>query len=146
MTLAALGAETLFHRVAIKPGKPTLVARLGNTWVVGLPGNPASALVGWHLFARPVADWLGGDAVVGALQTTDAQITRAIANESDRAILWPARLEGDGDRHTATPMPWRGSHDVLAFARANALILLEAGSDRVAESAVDCVPLTSPTL
>ena len=53
--LADLGAEILFHRVAIRPGKPILFARLPNgTLVIGLPGNPIAVAVGLRFFAVAV--------------------------------------------------------------------------------------------
>ncbi|PYS63628.1 MAG: molybdopterin molybdenumtransferase MoeA, partial [Acidobacteria bacterium] len=50
--LKELGAEVFFERVALRPGKPTVFARLGNTLVFGLPGNPVSVAVTFNLFAR----------------------------------------------------------------------------------------------
>jgi molybdopterin molybdotransferase len=52
--LAELGAELAFWRVAIKPGKPLLVARRGNQVILGLPGNPAAAFVTGFLFLLPL--------------------------------------------------------------------------------------------
>ncbi|MDE2403906.1 MAG: molybdopterin molybdotransferase MoeA [Sphingomonadales bacterium] len=52
--LEAWGAQIDFWRVAIKPGKPLLIARKGRQLVVGLPGNPASSLVTAHLFLLPL--------------------------------------------------------------------------------------------
>lgn len=58
--LEALGAEILFHGVLMKPGKPSLLARLGTTWILGLPGNPVSAQVCGHLLALPLLRTLSG--------------------------------------------------------------------------------------
>lgn len=53
--LRKLGAEILFHKVAIRPGKPVLLARFpGGTLFVGLPGNPASTATGWRFFVQPL--------------------------------------------------------------------------------------------
>ena len=51
--LAGLGAEILVEKVAMHPGKPTVFAKLGEKIVFGLPGNPVSVAVSFHLFARP---------------------------------------------------------------------------------------------
>ena len=49
--LRRLGAEILFHKVAIRPGKPLLFARMPNgTLIFGLPGNPVAVAVGWRFF------------------------------------------------------------------------------------------------
>lgn len=60
--LDALGAETSFWRVAMKPGKPLLVARKGTTIVLGLPGNPVSSFVTGWFFLLPLLRALGGAA------------------------------------------------------------------------------------
>lgn len=52
--LVQLGAEIIFHGVAIKPGMPTLLARLGSSRVLGLSGNPFAAAVGLELLGRPL--------------------------------------------------------------------------------------------
>src|SRR5688572_21701568 len=54
------GWEILFHRVALRPGKPIAVARRGRTLWFGLPGNPVSASVGFHVFVRRALDRLEG--------------------------------------------------------------------------------------
>lgn len=59
--LAAWGAETAFWRVAIKPGKPLLVATRGSQVILGLPGNPVSSFVTAFLFALPLVRAAQGD-------------------------------------------------------------------------------------
>ena len=59
-TLAELGAEEIFWRVAVKPGKPIAFAVRGESLVFGLPGNPVSSLVGFELFVRPALRALQG--------------------------------------------------------------------------------------
>jgi molybdopterin molybdotransferase len=61
-TLIELGAEIVFAKVAIRPGKPVMLARLGRAWVLGLPGNPASAQVTFSIFGMPLLRALQGDA------------------------------------------------------------------------------------
>lgn len=59
--LEMMGADILFHRVAIRPGKPALFARLPNgTWFFGLPGNPIAAAVGLRFFITPALRMLQG--------------------------------------------------------------------------------------
>jgi molybdopterin molybdotransferase len=60
-TLASLGARTLFHKVAMRPGKPLLAARFeGGPLVLGLPGNPMAVAVGYRFFVAPVLRALAG--------------------------------------------------------------------------------------
>lgn len=61
--LKALGAEILFWRVAIKPGRPVCAARLGNKFIFCLPGNPVAVYVCFMLLVKPVLDILAGGRV-----------------------------------------------------------------------------------
>ena len=58
--LAELGAEEVFWRVAVRPGKPVAFAVRGETLLFGLPGNPVSSLVAFELFVRPALRALQG--------------------------------------------------------------------------------------
>ncbi|WP_298674888.1 molybdopterin molybdotransferase MoeA [uncultured Lentibacter sp.] len=51
---ATLGLDQSFYKVAMRPGKPLMAGRMGNTMMVGLPGNPVSAMVCGHVFLLPV--------------------------------------------------------------------------------------------
>ncbi|UCE66297.1 MAG: molybdopterin molybdotransferase MoeA [Candidatus Zixiibacteriota bacterium] len=55
-----IGGEILFHKTYVKPGKPVLLARIRNRWLLGLPGNPVSVVVGYHLHARRIIARLSG--------------------------------------------------------------------------------------
>ncbi|UCC45044.1 MAG: molybdopterin molybdotransferase MoeA, partial [Candidatus Zixiibacteriota bacterium] len=55
-----LGGKTLFYKLAVKPGKPTLMADFGNSWLLSLPGNPVSALIGYHLYVRRILSLMMG--------------------------------------------------------------------------------------
>ena len=52
--------EVLFHKIAIRPGKPIFLAQKNNIIWLGLPGNPISTAVGWHFFAKPLLGRLLG--------------------------------------------------------------------------------------
>lgn len=58
--IESLGGQVVFHRLPIRPGKPVLVAMLGKTLVVGLPGNPVSAAVTSRVIAQPLLERLAG--------------------------------------------------------------------------------------
>ena len=58
--LAEIGAEVIFWRVAIKPGRPISVAQIGRKFIFCLPGNPVAVFVCFMLFVRPVIDILSG--------------------------------------------------------------------------------------
>jgi molybdenum cofactor synthesis domain-containing protein len=126
--LKDLGAEIFFERVALRPGKPTVFARLGNTLVFGLPGNPVSVSVTFILFVRTALR-----AMQGARETTlpveHAVLARSLKGSIDRESYLPATLRTDEKGMLlAQPLKWGGSSDFVSFARATALINLPAGA------------------
>ncbi|HEX8723242.1 MAG TPA: molybdopterin molybdotransferase MoeA, partial [Pyrinomonadaceae bacterium] len=126
--LAALGAEVFFERVSLRPGKPTVFARLpGGALVFGLPGNPVSVSVTFNLFARTALRRMQG-AREAAPREESAVLARAAKGAAERASYLPAAVSTDaGGRLLAEPLKWGGSSDFVAFARAAALVVVPAG-------------------
>jgi molybdenum cofactor synthesis domain-containing protein len=126
--LHALGAELFFERVALRPGKPTVFARLpGGALVFGLPGNPVSVSVTFNLFARTALRALQGAPVAAPFEET-AVLARPARGAAERASYLPAALSTDPEgRLLAEPLKWGGSSDFVAFARADALVIVPAG-------------------
>src|SRR5712671_3218281 len=122
--LRELGAEIFFERVSLRPGKPTVFARLGKTLVFGLPGNPVSVAVTFILFARTALRAMQG-ATHTTLEVDHAILARDLKGSIDRESYLPAILRTD-ERGTllAEPLKWGGSSDFVAFAKATALISL----------------------
>jgi molybdenum cofactor synthesis domain-containing protein len=126
--LQTLGADIFFERVALRPGKPTVFARLGRTLVFGLPGNPVSVSVTFNLFARTALRAMQG-AAEPALVEEQAVLGRAVKGAQERASYLPARLRtDDAGRLLAEPLRWVGSSDFVAFTQATALLIVEAGA------------------
>jgi molybdopterin molybdotransferase len=125
--LKELGAEIFFERVALRPGKPTVFARLGNTLVFGLPGNPVSVAVTFNLFARAALRAMQGAKEPALIEET-AVLARAVKGSVERESYLPAILRTD-EKGTllAEPLKWGGSSDFVAFAHATALIDVPAG-------------------
>ncbi len=117
------GYQSIFSKIAVKPGKPTWFGKLENTLVLGLPGNPASGLVCAQLFLRPLID-----AMIGLNPTTEVPTQRAVLTEDlrangQRALFSRAQVEIREDaRLMATPFPRQDSSLLTPFARANAFI------------------------
>lgn len=125
--LGALGCRIEAHGVAIQPGKPLLFATRRATLVFGLPGNPASVMVGFRLFVRPALERLLGSPEAAfwseAFEVrSDAPLR---AGEGRDRFLPALSIPGDGPRR-ARPLPSRGSHDLAAFARADLLLRVRA--------------------
>ena len=126
--LRSLGAEIFFERVRLKPGKPAVFARLGKTLVFGLPGNPVSAAVTFHLFVRRAIRKMQGAAELG-LRPGFAVAAKKAKGTADRDTFLPAAVETDENgRAIAVPLKWLGSSDFIGFSRTDALIFVPAGT------------------
>jgi molybdopterin molybdotransferase len=120
--LETLGLTLAVASVAVRPGKPTWFGQLADgRRVLGLPGNPASALVCSELFLRPLVDALSGHA--SALRLRPARLATSLASNGPREHWMRARLSIDTDGAcVATPMPDQDSSLVSVFAVADALL------------------------
>jgi molybdopterin molybdotransferase len=125
--LAAAGASIRFHKVAIRPAKPILFATKGATLIFGLPGNPVSAAVAFDFFVRPALRAAAGvrPPLPPALP---ARLTAAVKNKGPRVAFHPASLSLRDGEEIVEPIDTKGSHDVLAHARANAFLELPPAS------------------
>jgi len=119
----------LFTRVAIKPGAPLVFGRRGDKLVFGLPGNPVSAQVTFDIFVRAALLRLQGARQVSR-PTVEVELMEAVKNRSGRKAHLPARVRSEGGRLLASPVSSRGSADLVAHAKANALLVLEATRTR----------------
>lgn len=122
---AELGFEPIFEKVSVKPGKPTWFSVSGRTAVLGLPGNPASALVTARLFLKAAIERL-----LGFSADDDAFLARAtvaIKENGPRETYLRARAAegGDGVR-MVTPFENQDSSLLSIMAKSNALIRREA--------------------
>jgi molybdenum cofactor synthesis domain-containing protein len=127
--LKELDAEIFFERVSLRPGKPTVFARLPNgTLVFGLPGNPVSVSVTFNLFARTAL--LASQGVnESALKHETALLARSVKGNADRDSYLPAQLTTNDDGELiAFPLKWGGSSDFVAFALTTALAIVPAGT------------------
>jgi molybdopterin molybdotransferase len=131
--LAEFGAEFFFDRVRIQPGQPLVFGLAGGKFFFGLPGNPASTMVTFEIFARAALDLLGG-ATAAPLSITDARLNAPFRHKTGLTRFLPAELDGGGG---VTPIPWQGSSDVPALARANCFLVVDP--DREQWSAGDYI-------
>lgn len=97
---APLGLELLFSKVAIKPGKPVWMGRAGGAIVVGLPGNPTSALVTARLFLAPLLAGLAGRNPREAWAWRPMALSEPMSRESDRETFHRGRTDRHGVRLT----------------------------------------------
>lgn len=131
-----------FWRVAMRPGKPVAVGRVGDVLFIGLPGNPVSALVTFELFVRPA---------ILALQNASRVQRQHHAARLDGTVATPAGLEtyvrgvlskGDGLLPTVVPVSTQSSGATRSLAAADCLIVVAADVELVESgTTVGVIPL-----
>ncbi len=94
----------LLHGVATRPGKPTIVGVVNGKPVLGLPGNPVSAMVQFDMFGVPAIYHLQGVKKMPRRGLVWAQLSQNIASESGREDYVPARLEDGANGLLAVPV------------------------------------------
>lgn len=115
-----------FWRIAVQPGKPLAFGRVFERPVIGLPGNPVSALVTFELFARPMLRAMLGLAGDGRLRVR-ARVDEAIGKDPPRRAYLRVRVERDDDGYRAVSAGGQGSSQMLPLASANALLVVPEG-------------------
>ncbi len=123
----ASGVETLFWGVAIKPGKPVYFGKTREGKLVfGLPGNPVSALVTFHLFVQPaLRRMLGDPSPLPACR--NARLTTPLQKKPGKLEFVRGVLSvDDTGKEIVTPTRGQDSHMLSGLARANCLICFPA--------------------
>ena len=169
--LAEFNVEQVFHKISLKPGKPLwfgihrpspliphpsplvphpsplvphpspLVPR-PSSLVFGLPGNPVSSLVCFHLFVKPAMSRLAGRQQESLHATTPAKLTRPFDQHGDRPTYHPGKLVNSPEGALVEPTNWHGSADLRGFVGANVLVIFPAGQRRYQPGdLVDVLPL-----
>ena len=121
------GLELIFSKIAIKPGKPVWLGRVGSKLAMGLPGNPGSAMVTARLLLAPLIAGLGGGEA--ALRWRRAVLAAPLGPCGDRETFVRAAWDGDAVR----PADYQDSGAQKTLADANVLIRRRSGA-RAAEA------------
>ena len=136
-----LGGEGLtldFYKIAMRPGKPLMAGRLGPAVMVGLPGNPVSAMVCGEIFLRPALEAAMG-LPPGPRARLSAPLAHALPANGPREHYMRAILDEDG---TLTVFESQDSSLLQTLARANALVVRKMQSpDSPAGCIVPYIPL-----
>jgi len=140
-TLAELGVEEVFWRVAMRPGKPISFATRGRTLVFGLPGNPVSSLVGALLFVVPALRALQG-ALDPAPPFQPGVLGAPARRNPHRDDFQRARLEMSEAGAVLQPIEGQDSHMIVRAAAADAIVHVPRGEGELAAgSAARYLPL-----
>jgi molybdopterin molybdotransferase len=130
--LRAAGADIHVMKVAMKPGKPLVIGRIGSALYLGLPGNPVSAFVTWHVIGARIAEALAG--------LKDAAPRRFIVRAGFDRLRHPGRCEllpaclGNYDGHgtrVVEIVTSHVSHRLALLANADGLLLIPSETDRI---------------
>lgn len=121
--IASLGEPgVIVHGLRVKPGKPTVLAAIGRKPVIGLPGNPTSALMILEAVMDPVVRALTGNARKPAY--LEAVLEETLTGRAGWTWYVPVCLRDDGERYHARPLPVRSSSASLP-ARADGFVTME---------------------
>ena len=130
--------EIAFWRVALKPGKPLAVGRIGKALFFGLPGNPVSTIVTYLLFVAPTVDLLAGEQPTPPL-AMPATVLEPIVHAKGRREYMRGTAWVEGGRLVVATTGDQGSNRLATFANANCLLVISEAVDRL--QAGDTVPI-----
>ena len=120
--LTGQGMELDFWKIAMRPGKPLMFGRLGETLAIGLPGNPVSALVCAHLFLAPLIEKLAGRKKAEH-ELVPMRLGADMAENADRQDYVRATSSVVDRQAVATPLDLQDSSMLSALAAADILIV-----------------------
>ena len=138
----SLGMERSFYKIAMRPGKPLLAGQMSGMALLGLPGNPVSAIVCATLFMRPLILAMLG--LPAEKQIRRARLTADLPPEGDREHYLRAQLSPGDDFPAITPFERQDSSLLSVLSGSNALLRRPAHDPaRKAGDMVDYIPLVN---
>jgi molybdopterin molybdotransferase len=138
--LASEGFTLHCDKVASRPGKPFIAASREGRLAFGLPGNPLSHFVCFHLFVKRVLSRLAGTVPVPLMLATLSPGSDQLLRPDPRETWWPCAWDDDGSRRRARPIAWRDSSDLTVLSSAEGLVRMPARSENLIE--VEVLPCT----
>lgn len=137
-----MGLERAFYKVAMRPGKPLMAGRIGDAALLGLPGNPVSAMVCGHIFLIPMLRAMMG-LPTGERRRFPARLGRDLPENGPRAHYLRADLMPGNDYPEITPYGSQDSSLLTVLSQANALLVRPPhDGPRRAGDLVEYLPLT----
>jgi molybdopterin molybdotransferase len=124
--LARQGMELNFWKIAMRPGKPVIHGRLGPMIILGLPGNPAAAIVAGIVFLVPLVRALCGDPEAGLDKSEPAVLGKALrGNDSRQDYLRSILHSSEAGLPVATPFDFQDSSLLRVLAQSQCLVVRE---------------------
>ena len=121
--LGDVGLRVDFWQIAMRPGKPLIFGRIGETPMLGFPGNPVSSMVCGELFLKPaLATMLGMAVVEPQLETAILGVDLGENDRREDYLRATLACDGDGNR-VATPFPVQDSSNFNRLAQADCLVV-----------------------
>lgn len=124
--LRSLGVKKIFHKVNIKPGKPLFFGIKDKTIVFGIPGNPVSNFVTYFIFIQASLHKAMGYARFG-IEPQEGVLMTEFCSKVGRKHFVPIEIKKEKNKYCLRPVFSHGSADILAFSRADGLMIVEAG-------------------
>jgi molybdopterin molybdotransferase len=117
-------SELHVHGVSIRPGKPVIVVRVGEHWVIGLPGNPVSALIVYEQFVRPLQRRLEGDArTLPAAGSVRARLLTNLASDAGKEDYVRVRISHAEQGPVAEPVLGKSAL-IMTLVQADGLVVI----------------------
>ena len=121
--------EVIVHGVAVKPGKPVILAIVKGKPVIGLPGYPVSAYIGFENFVLPVLQMMGNRAEKFN-ETIEAHISKRLVSSLKHKEYVRVKVGKVGDKFVASPLA-RGAGAAMSLVRADGFCVIEQNSEGV---------------
>ncbi|HSY51916.1 MAG TPA: gephyrin-like molybdotransferase Glp [Thermoanaerobaculia bacterium] len=144
--LDALGAETKFWQVAMKPGKPVVLSRIRGRLYFGLPGNPVSCMVSFLLFIAPAIRKAMGQTINLLPPIVRTRIAAPLKSRGDRRNYMRARVVARDGELVSQPMISQGSGVSTSMVQANGLVIVESGITAIEAGSMVQTVLVGPVL
>ncbi|HBG70939.1 MAG TPA: hypothetical protein DHV29_12360 [Bacteroidales bacterium] len=124
-----IGFEIIFDSIAVQPGRPTTLAKMGNKYIVGLPGNPVSSFVQFELLGSVLINRLGGN-------NPEMKVMKGITGQTFhrkkavRKSFYPVSVNESG---RLVQVEYHGSAHINSLLKAVGVIAMEMGVNEIAE-------------
>lgn len=127
--LRKLGYRLLFESLNLRPGKPLICGVKGSKMAFGIPGNPVSHFVLYHLFIKPLISLMRGES--GSISRRSGLLVKREIDLNPRRTFYPARVLWKGDQYQVEPLNWKNSGNLVGLRNCTGLVDVAAGQGKL---------------